>query len=235
MSQQYYTLVASLPYLPTISHTVQLPITRRQLGNRLRMLDEQDYQYVTRIDALLFPRTGGWQSDELLIQQGQTLAESLPRELRDIVEWYLTRRTLLAAVRRRFLKEERPEVKAAWGYLALMPAISAGWHLPDLGMSSKFSSLGEVVELLDRRDGVALDELLLREEDVFFKRLSDDHEFNAINVLCYVLRWNLAERWLRLRSQASSSPPSTTLIDELLHDSQHHAYRQRRVTRSSRS
>lgn len=235
MAQRYYTLVASLPHLPGISHVVQLPITRRQLGNRLRMLDDQDYQYVTRIDALLFPRTGDWQSDEQLIQQGQTLAESLPGEFRDIMEWYLTRRTLLAAVRRRFLKEARPDGKAAWGYVILMPAISAGWHLPDLGMSAKFPSLGEVVELLDRRDGVALDELLLREEDVFLKRLSDSHEFNGINVLCYVLRWNLSERWLRLRSQASSSPPSTTLIDELLHDSQHHAYRQRRLTRSSRS
>jgi hypothetical protein len=235
MPQQYYTLVASLPHLAGISHVVQLPITRRQLDNRLRMLDDEDYQNVTRIDALLFPRGGGWQSDELLIRQGQTLAESLPEQFREVVEWYLTRRTLLSAVRRRLLKEARPDAKAAWGYSILMPAISANWHLPDLGMSAKFPSLGQVVELLDRRDGIALDELLLREEDVFCKRLSDVHEFSAINVLCYVLRWNLTERWLRLRSEAASSPPSTTLIDELLHDSQHHAYRQRRVTRSSRS
>lgn len=235
MTQQYYTLVASLPYLPQINHVAQLPITRRQLGNRLRMLDEKDYQSVCRIDGLLFPRNGDGQSDEQLAQRGQTLAESLPCELRDILEWYLTRRTLLAAVRRRLLKEARPETKSAWGYSVLMPAISAGWHMPDLGMSSKFPSLGTVVELLERRDGIALEELLLNEEDAFCKRLGDDHEFNVINVLCYVLRWNLTERLLRLRSQASSTLPSTTLIDELLHDSQHHDYRQRRVTRHSRS
>lgn len=235
MAQQYYTLVASLPYLPRINHLAQLPITRRQLGNRVRMLDHQDYQSVCRIDGLLFPRSGDGQSDEQLAQRGQTLAEFLPCELRDILEWYLTRRTLLAAVRRRVLNEARPESKASWGYSVLMPAIAEGWHMPDLGMSSKFPSLGAVVELLERRDGIALEELLLNEEDAYCKRLSDDHEFNVINVLCYVLRWNLAERLLRLRSQGSSALPSTTLIDDLLHDSQHYAYRQHRVTRHSRS
>ena len=103
MAAGYYTLVSSLPKLPHFESAEYLPLSRKQLEQRLSMLSLDDSVQLRLAEGLV-----RWQRQPITRTSQQVIADYqrlLPHlthpALREFVEYRMTQRTALVALRRR--------------------------------------------------------------------------------------------------------------------------------------
>lgn len=205
MSQEYITLVTSLPHLPHFERADRLPITERALLQRLNMLDEADAVQLQRAANLLRWKrhSVGVRTEQIEKQYRVVMEQFTNTALRDYVDWRVNGRTAIAALRLKARGQNtRPE--KPWGVGRLVRPIVANWDKPDLGLRALFPWLNEARQLLLNGDALSLERLQMA---VVWRRLTVLGELNPIgleHVAAYVFKWDIIRRWIAYNPQRAT-------------------------------
>ena len=192
----YYTLLTSLPHIDSLFDSKITPISRIQLDRRLAMLPTADRETLVKVEQLIhWSHLGEDVKEEALINMAPRLTQELDStDLKDLVNWRLDMRTIVAALRRKAKGGQAP-TNARWSYGSRYAYIRRNWSNPTLGLQHAFPWIPSAIECLSRQDYLKLEKTLL--EAVWHKlnELDNKHRFDFEAVVVYVLRWNLVARW----------------------------------------
>ena len=200
MSDQYVTLIASLPpHLPNLFATKQTPISRIKLDERLQMLEPDDANDLAVIDNLVhWDRMTIDTTDTEMLERGLQAKVQLENGfIKEIIRWRLEERTFVAALRRRHLGRSVPSSGEKWGFGRWMQQIETHWNEPAFGLGQQFPWLPEADSLLQEDNYLGLERLLLGLVWDHYGRVVGGHYFDFEALVVYVLRWNVIDRWSR--------------------------------------
>jgi hypothetical protein len=196
-SMRYVMLITSLPYHGSLFGAHQTPLSRQRLGYRLRILDEADAQALRDLASVLeWIHQSMKVSDQELIIRAERCAQTWGEGfLTDILRFRMELRTLFNALRRRRRGETTPPSEHRWGYGRWVRHIERYWNEPGFRLQQVYPWVGEAQRLIESRDSLGVERLLLGTVWNYLTRISEGHEFDFEAVVIYVLRWDLIARW----------------------------------------
>ncbi len=207
MIDPYVTLISSLPpHTPQLFAARQTPISRLKLDERLQMLTLDHAQDLMLIENLVhWDRITISTMDEEMISRAEQTMRSLKNQfIKDIILWRLEERTAVAALRRKKLGFEAPKSGARWGYGQWLGHIKLHWHEPTFALEKILPWLQQAKQLLDEKNHIGLERLLLGLVWDYYGRVVAGHYFDFEAVVVYVLRWDVIDRWSRYNKQLAS-------------------------------
>jgi hypothetical protein len=194
----YYTLVASLPRLKHFESAEWLPLSRKQLDERLSMLTSEDAQQLRLAENLV-----EWQrqpitrtSEQVAQQYKRALPQIHNASLREFVEFRMAQRTALAVLRRRKLGLSMPARDEIWGVGPWLRLMTDNWDRNDLGLSHLLPWIGEAAGLLESGSAIELEQLLMDAVWTSLGRIAERSPFGFEPVIGFVFRWDIVQRWL---------------------------------------
>lgn len=198
MSGDYYTLVTALPWLPDLDQCRQLPLSRIALEQRLSMLLEPDLQQLQLIESLYHPVAEQFEQltdPELVARWRAQLQQVRSEPLQQRLLFQLELRTLLAAMRCRDAGLENPAQFHGIG--RWLPRIRQHWFEPGFGLEEFYPQLQPLQRLRAKQNPQLLEQALNRLlwDDLTLCERQNHFSFEA--VVCFVLRWGIAERHLQ--------------------------------------
>ena len=129
--KDYYTIVASLPFLPYFATAERLPLTRLRLEQRLRMLEAEETRQVYLAENLagwrLFAEKPGHVGTSVVFMTKALQAIQHP-VLREFVTYRLDIQTVIAALRLRQAGRNPQQVSEAWGVGRWVKRIEVDWR-----------------------------------------------------------------------------------------------------------
>lgn len=217
MSARYYTLIASLPALEYFETAKRTPINRVRLEQRLTMLEPDDAVELRRCEQLLTWRAHGLRDDAAAFA---TLYEQLRTQTRylavlEYVDFRLAMRSVISALRARRLGLSLAQLERPWGLGPQVAVIERRWDVPDFGLSTALPWLPHLRDCIDRQDARELGRAVFEHEWRFLARVAEQHLFAFPEVLAYVLRREIIERW-QLRDADAAVRRFHTLTREAL-------------------
>jgi hypothetical protein len=218
----YYTLVASLPQLPHFERAEWLPLSRKQLDQRLAMLTPGHSAQLACAERLV-----RWQrqpitrtSEQVADDYDRMLPHFTHPALRDFVEYRMTQRTALVALRRRRRGLGPPAPGEVWGVGPWVRRIATAWDRADLGVGHIFPWIDEAAKRLEAGDAVGLERLLMDAVWTRLGRIAEQSPFGFEPVVAFVFRWDILQRWLSYDAKAGKTR-FQELISEVTRDHQH--------------
>ena len=209
-SNAYYTLMTSLPPLPTRFDVERLPISPARLEERLKMLEAEDAAVVDELRTFLFwdRHRRDW-SDGEVVEQYDRIIQNLENPVaREIVEFRMDTRTILSGLRRRRRGLPPPPGVGHWtGH------IRRHWQQRDFVLSWRFPWIDEVETLLGTDRVLEIHRILLGNAWQHWRRLAEEHMFNFESLLLYLARWEVVARWTGLDSDLGA-----TRFEELIEE-----------------
>lgn len=196
-AETYYTLVASLPRLPHFEDAQWLPLSRKQLEQRLSMLNEQHALELRLAEELV-----KWQRQPITITTGQVAANYrriMPQVrsavLRDFIEYRMAQRSALVALRRRQLGLAPPERDEVWAVGPWQQLMINSWDRNDLGLSNLLPWIDEAAQLLEQGAALDLERLLMNAVWQQLGRIAERSPFGFEPVIAFVFRLDILQRW----------------------------------------
>ena len=192
----YYTLLTSLPHIDSLFDSKVTPISRIQLDRRLSMLSREDRDTLIKVEQLMhWSHLDDDVKEDALINLASRLISELSSEtLRDLVNWRLDMRTVVASLRRKMRGDQAPN-SSRWSYGTRYAYIRRNWSSPTLGLQNAFPWILNAVECLDKKDYATLEKILLEAVWRKLDEVGSQHRFDFEAVIIYLLRWNLVARW----------------------------------------
>lgn len=196
MKRRYYQLVASLPALPYFRRARLLPMSRKRLEDRLEFLHEEDLAELTRTEGLVswhrqpVTRT----TEEITEMYDELMATTCNRALRSIVDFRMTMRTVIVALRLKRLGRRVPSGR--WGVGRYTRMIEWRWAEPEFGLVAVFPWIPRAQALLDQGDAMGLEGLLMDQSWKQLSQVADRHPFGFEQVFAFVFKWDIVHRWL---------------------------------------
>lgn len=203
LAEPYYTLVSSLPRLPYFTEAEWLPLSRKQLDQRLSMLREEDALQLRLAEDLV-----KWQRQPITRTSGQ-VAENYRRALpaithpalRGFVDYRLAERTAMVALRRRRLGLPKPGTEEVWGTGPWLHLVTTSWDKPDLGLGHLLPWIEEAGSLLEAGAALELERLLMDAVWTRLGRIAEGSPFGLEPVIGFVFRWDILQRWMTYDAQ----------------------------------
>lgn len=203
MAATYYTLVASLPELPHFDSAAWLPLTRKQLDQRLAMLDAEHLAQLRLTEKLV-----QWQRQPITRttkQVADTYKSLMPRilepALHEFIEYRMAQRSALVALRRRRLGLPAPATDEVWGVGPWLRLMTSAWDRSDLGLGHVLPWIEEASYLLESGDAHQLEHLLMNAVWTRLGRIAERSPFGFEPVIAFVFRWDITRRWLSYDAQ----------------------------------
>lgn len=189
--RSYYTLIASLPALPTRFDVDRCPITWPRLEDRLRLLEPEDHAMLSQlIDFLAWDRQPLERTDAEMIARYDTLMKKITHPvIRGLVDDWINLRTIVSALRRRRLGEGPPPGIGCW-----TDTIRRWWSQPQFGLQTRFPWIEELDRLMAANSTRQAERLILSVHWSKWSREASEHHFSFEAVLLYVARWSLVHR-----------------------------------------
>jgi hypothetical protein len=194
----YYTLVASLPRLPHFAAAEWLPLSRKQLEQRLSMLDPSHGLQLRLAEELV-----KWQrqpitrtSEEVALNYRRTMAQVTDPSLREFVEYRMAQRSALVALRRRRLGLPKPGADETWGVGPWLRIMTDHWDRADLGLGHLLPWLEGAGKLLASGDALELERSLMDAVWTRLGRIAERSPFGFERVIGFVFRWDILQRWM---------------------------------------
>lgn len=216
----YYTLVASLPYLPRFDKADRLPITRERLLQRLNMLDPEDYKLAEIVAEFLAWRRQpvGRTNTEIvsIYNRGVNLIfES--KLLKPLFELPVNQKTIMTALRRREKDLPRPNPGEPWGVGPLVPHIELNWDKPFFKLQSTYPWIVQAQTYLHEGELLKLEYLLanLVWNKLEFLLIKNYFGFEA--VVAYLLKWDILQQWLSYNTEKAKAR-FDELVLETIHE-----------------
>jgi hypothetical protein len=211
-------LLSSLPALPRVGRAKTLPISGERLRRRLGMLPPEDAATLRLAwDFVRWRRGVAAVADAELVGRFERLGDSPhDRLVRRCVGARLELATALAALRRR-RDGEAAAPAARWGVGELVTTISRRWAHPDFGLAHRLPWLPQARVLLEQDEYLALEKLLLTLAWEQLDAIDRSSSYTLGNVIVYVLKWDILERWLSMDA-ARAATRFDALLEQVLHD-----------------
>ncbi len=216
---QYTALMCSLPSCNQLFNANYTPISRFQLQQRLTMLSPEDAQDMSRLaDILDWFRQPHERTDQQLLKLfNHNLQAIQSADISDLLVWRLSFRSVVAALRRRYLGHEFPQ--ETWAHSRWLPTIKRNWHEPMLGLEKRLPWVPEAVRCLREERAMDLEKLLLQQIWLWLERCSWEHQFDLAAVAIYRMRWDLISRWVTYAKEPAQQrfkAMVTELVDPLI-------------------
>ncbi len=202
--EAYYTLVASLPRLPHFEQAEWLPLSRKQLDQRLAMLTlEHAVQLRFAEGQVQWQRQPVTRTSEQVVASYRKLLPHLTHPaLREFVDYRMSQRTALVALRRRRRGLGPPAADEVWGVGPWVRRIPAAWERADLGLGHVFPWLEEAAKRLEAGDALGLERLLMDAVWTRLGRIGERSPFGFEPVIAFLFRWDILQRWLSYDAEA---------------------------------
>lgn len=220
--RQYYTLHASLPALPPFHKAKVLPISRERLEMRLGMLAAEDAEVVEQTWSYFeYERQPMDRTDvEMVAFYKQFMREVTQPTLRAIMDFGMSQRTIVAALRRRQRGLPAPHPGLLWGGGAYVGHIERHWSHADFHLTPVFPWVPEARRFLESNEILALERKLKDLNWNFLDRLVDGQYFTFDAVLIYLVKWGLLNQWL-LHDEETATERFKTLAAEMILGHEH--------------
>lgn len=217
MTRSYYTLIASLPGLPSHFDVERPPISGLRLMERLKMLAESDMKVVEQwLDFTNWDRQVIDRKDEDVISMYHKLMHEISNPvLRDMIDTRMNNRSIIAAVRHR-----RRGLPAPKGVGILADAIRRNYQHPEFNLGWHYDWIGKLSKALSDGDALAAQRLLFEHNYRTWTRMGEKYTFSFEAVLFYLARWEIIDRWTT-RDVEAGRQRFETMITETLGE---HAY-----------
>lgn len=214
---KYTMLMSSLPpHRRDLFETKQTPISQIQLDKRLRWLEPQDADDLSKIQSLLYWSKVDKDSDQAFIQHATALMGQLHNDFfRQVICWRLEVRTLIAALRKRQQGLEQAPEPNELGFGRWCLFIRKNWQQPDFGIGRQLPWLEQANSLVKNEDSLALEKFLLNLVWQHYEQQRNGHYFDFEAVILYVLRWDVINRWNHYHQQQAVQRFST-IVDSRL-------------------
>jgi hypothetical protein len=221
MAETYHTLVASLPRLVHFERAEWLPLSRKQLEGRLSMLVPDDAVQLRLSEALVqWQRQPITRTTQEMLRGYRLLMERASQpSLREFVDFRMSQRTALVALRRRRRGMGPPAPGETWGMGPWVRRIEAHWDSADLGLGDIFGWIDEARELLEAGNATGFERLLMDAVWRQLSRIADRQPFGFEQVLAFVFKWDIVQRWLSYDADAAKTR-FRELIAEVTRDHQ---------------
>jgi hypothetical protein len=203
----YYTLVASLPRLPHFERAEWLPLSRKQLDQRLAMLTPEHLAQLGCAERLVqWQRQPITRTTEQVVDDYKTMLPHFTHPaLRELVEYRMTQRTALVALRRRRRGLGPPAPGEVWGVGPWVRRIATAWERADLGVGHLFPWIDEAAKLLEAGNALGLERLLMDAVWTRLGRIAERSPFGFEPVVAFVFRWDILQRWLSYDATAGQT------------------------------
>lgn len=217
MSRSYYTLIASLPALPSSFDVERPPISQPRLMDRLKMLMEDDLKVVeqwlnfTNWDRQVIDRT----DDEVVSTYKKLKKEISNPVLREMIDIRMNNRSIIAAIRHR-----RSGLPAPIGVGMLADSIRRNYQHPEFRLGWHYDWISKLDKCLADGDALAAQRLLFEANYRTWTQMGEKFGFSFEAVLFYLARWEIIDRWTT-RDVEAGRQRFETMITETLGE---HAY-----------
>lgn len=197
----YIALISSLPGSERLFIAKQPPLSRLRLERRLTALTPEDARVLKVLEHAL-----NWSdydmdvTDSQAIQRCKDAMRDIPQPtLRDVFTERMDLRTAVAALRLRHQGGSPPS--GSFGLGRWSRHIPANWSDPTFKLDGPMPWMKEAKQLLDAKDPLGLERLLLSVSHRQLKRHAARHYFDFEAVAIYVLIWNIFDRWAQSNAQ----------------------------------
>lgn len=161
------------------------------------MLESEDARDLEQLGRLMM-----WASLPLDISDRDVvaMAKTVTREiesslLREVAEWRIELRTVVAAIRRRAAGEPAPAKDEVWGFGRWTRILEKNWQKTDFGLSDALPWIVEFNERIEKMDSLGFEKSLLQLVWTYLSRKAEGHYFDFEAVALYVQRWDVIHRW----------------------------------------
>ena len=200
---KYYTLAASLPYLPPIDVAERLPISGDTLKDRLKMLSDEDRETLKQASKFMRWQNHrlGQSDEEILALFGEMLRLPLQSKIHAMVEFVLNHRLVMTALRLR-LKGFGPEAldKYPGSYRLHM---QQNWKDANFKLDTVYAWLPSSREKLERAQTFALEKESMQIVWNGLSRIVENKEFNFSFIFAYCSKWDILQSWLEYKAEAA--------------------------------
>ncbi len=198
-SNSYHMLISSLPPLPPRFDADRLPISPERLQDRLRMLEPEDAEEMTRmIQVLQWSRQFEEPNDAAVVKRYEALIEGIRTPLvREVLTAAMDVRMITTAMRRRRFGLGPPPI----GIGRWWEQIRRHFNQPDFGLSRIFPRITRFASELEEGDVLNCYRNLIEATWFYLKKGADDYDFSFEAVVLYVARWNLLRQRLDLQAE----------------------------------
>ena len=202
--ETYYTLVASLPRLPHFESAEWLPLSRKQVDQRLSMLGLEHSVQLRFAEGLVqWQRQPITRTSEQVVKSYRRLLPHLTHPaLREFVDYRMSQRTALVALRRRRRGLGPPPADEVWGVGPWVRRIPGAWERADLGLGRVFPWIEDAAKLLESGDAHGLERLLMDAVWTRLGRIGERSPFGFEPVIAFLFRWDVLQRWLSYDAEA---------------------------------
>lgn len=219
-TDQYVTLISSLPGTDGLFKAKLPPLSRLKLHKRLKSLTPGDRERLELVENCLeWKEMNEGFKDAAILKRGKALFAAVRNKtLKRLILERLELRTLILAMRKRKRGETAPS-ETGWGFGRWQQHIARHWHEPDFSLSNVFDWANEANQLIQQEHAFKLEKLLL---EVSYKQLlrhSGNHEFDFEAVVIYVMKWNIINRSINYNSHKAERRFTSILAQELARNS----------------
>jgi Protein of unknown function (DUF2764) len=198
-SNTYYLLICSLPSLPPRFDVDRLPITLERLQARLRMLEPEDAQTISRmLDILAWSHQFGEATDTAVVKRyGELMQEVTNPLVREVFAVGMDVRMIMAALRRRRHGLGPPTV----GFGQWFEHIRRHFNQPDFRLGHVFPWILPFAHMLEQGNVLTLYRRVLGEIWFYLKKRAEDYDFSFEAVVLYIARWDIIRHWQQLQAE----------------------------------
>jgi hypothetical protein len=192
-------LISSLPALPPRLDVDRLPITLERLQRRLRMLEPEDAQEISRmLDILAWSHQFEEADDAAVVKRYGELMQELTNPLvREVFAAVMDVRMVVAALRRRRQGLGPPTI----GFGQWFDHIRRHFNQPDFRLSHAFPGIVRFDQLLGQGDVLNLYRHMLGAVWTDLKKRAEDYVFSFEAVVLYIARWEIMRQWQQLQAE----------------------------------
>jgi hypothetical protein len=223
MSRQesYYTLIASLPWLPHFERAERLPISEKRLTEKLQMLSPRDTIVVERLIAFWeWRRHPTERTDAEMVERYHQMMEVITHPiLRDLVSFTIDLRTIMVALRCRHRGKPAPSPGDPWGVGQWVSYIEKHWDDADFKLGNMHPWIDQARTYLEQGDSLALERFLTEQLWTHVDRSIQSYDFGFGSVLAYLFKWRLLQQWLSYDVEAAKAR-FEDLVSEVMNEHQ---------------
>jgi len=188
---QYYTLVASLPTLPSHFDVERTPVSQPRLRQLLKQLSDEDADTVHQLSSFFRwdRQLIGWSDQDIKARYDELMRNKQP-VIREIINLRINVRTIVAALRRRRANLDPPTAVGA-----LVDTIRRNWHDPTFGLGLRHRWIEPFSQQMIEGEVVAAERILFEFSYRTWSTLAAQYHFTFEAIPLYVARWEIINRW----------------------------------------